>query len=166
MAIEALVTTDEHFGQQSRHDLESFLYVLFYICTFTSGPGIPRPKTEIPADDTMRAWFSDKKLSTIGWIKAGHMCSPQNTIVPYFSEYWRDFAPFAIELSRLCFPGNTTHPNGLTYDSMIMILRKAHDAVEEPILDPQMSTVSKGKRSNLDIGGRSTKKAKQTKRRD
>jgi hypothetical protein len=153
MAIEALVTPDGQFEHHSRHDLKSFLYVIFYICTFTSGPRTLRPKGEIPVEDSMHAWFSNKKLTTIGFLKASHVAGPHLTITPYFSEYWHDFAPFAIELTNLAFPGNIYNPNQLTYQNMHAVLQKAYDAVEEPIrAKTQMSTILRSKRLNLDIG--------------
>ena len=98
MVIELLVFSDHQLRQQPRHDLESFLYVIFYICTFTCGPSVCRPQREIPEKDTMRAWFTNDQLSSIGWLKAGHMSAPEATIIPHFSGYWGDFAPFVVEL--------------------------------------------------------------------
>ena len=41
MAIEALLEPSPDFIHKPRHDLESILYIILYICTFVRGPGLP-----------------------------------------------------------------------------------------------------------------------------
>ena len=134
MSIEALTTEDENFAHHPRHDLESILYIIFYICTFTKGPGIPCTTTEVTDALSLRKWFIREDPKDIGLRKLAHMSTPQLMITNHFSNYWADFIPFALQLASACFPGKTCLPNQLTHKRMLEILRTAYDQVEE-ILD-------------------------------
>lgn len=130
MSIEALTTEDENFIHHPRHDLESILYVIFYICTFTKGPGIPRTAKEVTTLP-LRKWFSHEEPKDIGMLKLGHMATPEASITNHFTNYWADFAPFALQLVSVCFPGKTSQGNQLTHKKMLEILQTAYAKVEE-----------------------------------
>jgi hypothetical protein len=132
MAIEALLG-DDNFSHLPRHDLESILYVILYICTFTNGPGLPRLDFETPDTLNMKTWFTTDTVKIIGCRKVGHMCQPERNLISGFTEYWKDFTPFALELLHLCFPPtyNPAHPNKLTHEKMLSILREAKSTVKE-----------------------------------
>lgn len=133
MAIEALVAErNGDFAHLPCHDLESILYVILFICTFTKGPNLPRPDFETPDTLFMKSWFSTEPLKTIGYRKIAHFCKPDHSIIPGFTEYWEDFGPFALDLIRLCFPFNPSKPNKLTHKEMLSILDKAYTTVKEP----------------------------------
>ena len=135
MAIEALTTgKNDEFAHLLRHDLESILYVILVICTFTKGPNLPRLESETPDTVSMNAWFKTDTIKVIGFHKLGDMALPECTIIPEFTDYWRDFAPFGLAVIQLCFPYqyNPGCPNQLTYDRMAAILDKAYHAVQEP----------------------------------
>ena len=131
MSIEALTTEDQNFTHHPRHDLESILYVIFYICTFTKGPGIPRTTSEVTENLPLRKWFCHEEPKDIGLRKIAHMSSPESMITNYFTNYWADFIPFATQLASVCFPHKTTLPNRLTHKTMLEILREAYSQVEE-----------------------------------
>jgi hypothetical protein len=130
MAIKALTCTG-HFEHTPRHDLESFLYVIIYICTFTNGPNSPRTENQLPKHLSIRAWFKNDGTSSIGTSKIGHMQRAEHEILPGFTEYWADFAPFILDLIKACFPSQANLPNSLTYKGMIDILSGARDVVQE-----------------------------------
>ena len=132
MAIEALLAgKNDDFAHLPHHDLESILYVILFICTFTLGPSLPRPDHMTPDTLSMKAWFTTDGIKVIGCCKVADMCQPERTILPGFTEYWRDFAPFALDLLHLCFPYNPARPNKLTHSEMLAILNKASAAVKE-----------------------------------
>ena len=131
MSIESLITKDPKFTQKACHDLESFLYIILYICTFTNGPGLVLSK-DVPASTPLRAWFNNTHPSATGFLKAGHMLRPDISVLPYFTGYWEDIKPFILQIIDTCFAGNPGQPNHLTHDEMITILQEAFDAVEEP----------------------------------
>ena len=131
MAIEILEKSDTN--HHPRHDMESILYVIIYICTFTDGPNLIRRK----GNQDICAWFEeDKSLQDIAQKKMIHMLWARDHILPGITEYWRDFAPFLQELILSAFPGSidvhTCPPNSLSYRSMISILSRAQDVVQEP----------------------------------
>ena len=131
MSIEALTTEDKNFTHDPRHDLESILYVIFYICTFTKGPGMPRTPSEVSDTIPLRNWFSDVEPKEIGTRKQAHMSTPELMITNHFTNYWADFVPFALQLASACFPDKTNHPNDLTHKRMLEILHTAYAQVEE-----------------------------------
>lgn len=131
MSIETLITEDQNFVHHPRHDLESILYVIFYICTFTKGPGIPRSTTEVTENLPLRKWFSHEEPKEIGLRKVAHMGNPELMITNHFTNYWADFIPFAQQLASVCFPEKTNLPNQLTHKTMLKVLRAAYSEVEE-----------------------------------
>jgi hypothetical protein len=154
MSIESLITIDPNFTQKACHDLESFLYIIIYICTFTSGPGRVLSK-EVHPDTPLRQWFNNpRRPSATGFMKAGHMLRPDISIFPYFTGYWEDIKPFLENLIRTCFEENPGKPNHLTHDAMVRILQEALDAVEEP-------QTTGSKRSHPPGDDRHSKKGKQ-----
>jgi hypothetical protein len=154
MSIESLITKDPNFTQKACHDLESFLYIILYICTFTNGPGSVISK-EVPAEAPLRQWFNNNTHpSTIGFLKAGHMLRPDISVLPYFTGYWEDMKPFVVQMIEACFAGNPGQPNHLMHDRMSNILREGFNIVEEP-----QRTGSKRSYSSIDV--RPVKKGKQ-----
>jgi hypothetical protein len=133
MSIESLITKDPNFTQEARHDLESFLYIIIYICTFTNGPNNSILSREVPQSCPLREWFKKTpQASSTGFIKAGHMLRPDIAILPYFTGYWEDMKPFVAKTIESCFLGNPGVPNHLTHDGMCTILKEAFNTVKEP----------------------------------
>ena len=130
MAIEALLETNPTFIHQPRHDLESILYIILYICTFFPGPGLPCKTTVFPP---LRTWFSNDRIREIGYRKVAHLQCYDIAILPNFTPYWCDFAPFVKDLIIACFPVNARLPSELQYERALRILEKAYSAVEEPL---------------------------------
>jgi hypothetical protein len=128
MAIEALLADDD-FEHHPHHDLESILYVILYICTFTEGPNKARLDFNTPDTLAMKAWFTTDTLREIGSRKLADMSKPISRIIPGFTWYWKDFAPFALELIGLC--GQQPTCSKLTHKEMLSVLHKACMAVKE-----------------------------------
>jgi len=136
MAIEALLGINRTFVHEPRHDLESILYIILYVCTFVCGPGLPllrsRQLETHPVSPPIRTWFCDAGIREIGSRKLAHLECYEAAILPYFTPYWRDFAPFAKELIILCFPVKAFLPNDFQYNQFLQILKTAYDSVGEP----------------------------------
>ena len=130
MAIEALLTTNGTFIHKPRHDLESILYIIIFICTFVSGPGLPiyRPEESLP----IRTWFCGDNTKAIGSRKLANLQDYDVAILPHFTPYWHDFIPFVKDLIFACFPVSMQLPNEFQYEQVLGILKKAYDAVTEP----------------------------------
>ena len=131
MAIEILEKSDAN--HHPRHDMESILYVIIYICTFTDGPDLIRRK----GSQDICAWFEeDQSLQDIAHKKMIHMLWARDHILPDITEYWQDFAPFLQELILSAFSGSidvhTCPPNSLSYKNMISVLSRVQDVVKKP----------------------------------
>jgi hypothetical protein len=154
MAIKTLITTNQDFTQAIRHDLESFLYIILYVCTFTNEAGVVLSDLQVHEKIPLCSWFTKVYPSTIGFLKAGHMLHPDISVMPFITAYWEDFKPFISEIITACFEGDPGQPNRLTHDMMIDILQRAFHTVQEPL---QTGT----KRSSQFVDERQLKKGKQ-----
>jgi hypothetical protein len=125
MAIEALVNFGKPFKHSACHDLESLLYVIIYLCTYTTGPCEMQKKFPPSMTISLAHWFRKDYVKEIGWTKAGHIMMAEDTIIFKFDEYWSVFAPFIQELIETCFPNNPSKPNMLTHATMLAILERA-----------------------------------------
>ena len=132
MAIEALLRINPKFVHKPEHDLELILYIILYMCTLVQGPGLPLriPPASLP----MCSWFNNGEGRDIGYRKLAHLQCYHTTIIPNFTPYWRDFAPFVEELIIASFPINARLPNKLRYNHALRILGRAYDFVDEPSL--------------------------------
>lgn len=135
MAIEALLATNQTFVHKPRHDLESILYIILYICTLVRGPGsLPLYELDIThhMSPPMCSWFRNNGIREIGHRKLANIESYDITILPYFTAYWRDFVPFVKDLIMTCFPVKACLPNNFQYEQALRILGTAYSLVGEP----------------------------------
>jgi hypothetical protein len=126
MAIEALLENNENFVHKPQHDLESILYIIFYICTFVRGPGLPPALSQHQFDvahhlsPPICAWFTnDMDIRRMGYLKFAHLEFYDTAILPYFAPYWHDFTPFAKDLIIACFPVKARLPNHFEYNQVL-----------------------------------------------
>jgi protein kinase-like protein len=130
MAIEILLERGTTFRHHIRHDLESVLYVIIWICSHMEGPEIERLDA---ANLIIRRWSNmESDLRTLGHTKLAHIQDAPRTILPEFTTYWDDFKPFVLNLIRAFFPANASEPNSIDPDKMVMILENAEKHVKEP----------------------------------
>lgn len=123
MAIGALIGKQHSF----MHDLESFFWVLFWICIHCDGPG----KGKIAADFDKWNYMSTRQLAC---LKRGTVCNDdifEDTAEEFFSEYYWPLFPCVNELRRAVFSGGGSwkrKDEGL-YMEMRNILEKARTAL-------------------------------------
>lgn len=173
MAMEAF--HNQNFVHKPQHDLESILYVILYICTFFPGPGLPSLPTLAATHYTpIWAWFNTNEMKqNISYLKLGHLECYDTAILPHFTPYWHDFAPFVKDLITACFPVKVKLPNELRYEKALDILEAAHKSVVEPLypsgsglvslaLAPEVADAERltGKRLNSHSLDRDSKKGK------
>ena len=135
MAVEALLATNQTFVHKPQHDLESFLYIILYICTLVRGPGLPLYKedaTHPGMPPPISTWFCSNSVSEIGYRKLAHLKCYNTAILPYFTPYWFDFTPFVKDLITTCFSLGGCIPNTVQYDQVLRILKAAYNSVGEP----------------------------------
>lgn len=137
MAIEIL-----HPGKQEtpvhvyQHDLESFLYVLIWICTTYERPGVLRKDTK---GLTIMLWNdSTIQKAQLGASKHGHLLSPELIFVG-FSPYFKAFCPLVEALMEVLFttPDYRTSKSTVTHEAFISIFKKAlSELPPEPNVPP------------------------------
>lgn len=119
-------------GSSAKHkptdDLQSFFWVLIYMCIRYAGPNTTRANY-LPTIDSMQAFDPDQSNAyTIGRYKK-HVLSSKATlereIFPKFTLYFESLKPFIVEL-RDAFMKNK---GKFAYDTMLGVLRRARDAL-------------------------------------
>ncbi|KAF3768433.1 hypothetical protein M406DRAFT_286387 [Cryphonectria parasitica EP155] len=97
MAIGALMGELHSF----MHDIESFFWVLFWICIHYEGPGKERTVLKF---DKWNYMDTDALLT----MKAGVITSDvfTRTVAQHFTDYYRPLIPLATRLREVIFPGN------------------------------------------------------------
>ncbi|KAI8966288.1 hypothetical protein F5Y11DRAFT_309959 [Daldinia sp. FL1419] len=125
MAIGALLGEQHSF----MHDLESFFWVLFWICVHYEGPGdgrVVRHFDEWNVADT----------EVLAKLKLGTVSDEElfrKTMTEFFTIYYEPLIPWVSKLRRLVFPGGGRWKRediGL-YSSMTGILREASKALSD-----------------------------------
>ena len=138
MAIELLLQKDR-IRHTPQHDLESLFFVLIYLCTNLSGPGLIWTKAELQQHSTipLSAWFtSSSSLHQLGTNKAGVLCFFEDNILRRFSPYFEELKPCINNIFKAIYgnhrPGT---PSDVTHDQIIQIFTQALDSLApEPVL--------------------------------
>jgi serine/threonine protein kinase len=109
MAIDLMLHRDDpdkFFHHELRHDLESILYVILWICTSMEGPGIERRVVDPRFMDVpLRMWFDkDANLQNLGYLKLGHIIDYERAILSNFTPFWNFLKPFIKQLLTAFFP--------------------------------------------------------------
>ncbi|KAF8806948.1 hypothetical protein BYT27DRAFT_7013302, partial [Phlegmacium glaucopus] len=88
------------FCHELRHDLESILYVILWICTSMDGPGIEcRVVDPRFMDLPLHMWFDkDANIQNLGYLKLGHIFDAERAILNNFPPFWNSFKPFVRQL--------------------------------------------------------------------
>lgn len=125
MAIGALKGEPHSF----MHDLESFFWVLFWICIHWNGPSQERRKVKEFEDWNSK---SIKELAGLKMALAYEDDVFNKEMSENFSEYCKPLIPCVQELRKVVFPGGKRwlSENRELYSEMTRILKKARDNVE------------------------------------
>ncbi|KAG6042254.1 hypothetical protein E4U39_006138 [Claviceps sp. Clav50 group G5] len=142
MAI-GLLQGDEH---SFMHDLESFFWVLFWICVHYEGPGTAiEPIRYESWNYILDAQLAERKL---GVISDKHLMDPKTL---GFTPYCQPLAPHVNKLRKVVFPGGNTRdkPFSGLYLEMMKILRAAQkdSAVLAEYIMPRKSSKSAREKS-------------------
>jgi len=133
MAIEAMIPRDVKFVHGPVHDVESFLYIILFFCTFVRGPNQWRFEGSLPLYPSipLSTWFSKETLKDIGYFKVGHLTMSETAILRKFDPYWSAFIPIARELLDAAFPHRPGYMCELTHDKVINILNRALPSLQD-----------------------------------
>ncbi|KAF3492096.1 uncharacterized protein GIQ15_01613 [Arthroderma uncinatum] len=120
MAIGVLLDDEQH---SFMHDLESFFWVLFWICIHYEGPGKGR------VVERFEKWnFMDtEELAELKKGRVGDERDFLKSTAEHFTEYYRPLVPCVNKLRRVVFPngGRWKSPDKSLYSSMREVLREA-----------------------------------------
>ncbi|KAK1242045.1 hypothetical protein MKX07_000031 [Trichoderma sp. CBMAI-0711] len=130
MAIGVLLGDQHSF----MHDLESFFWVLYWICVHYSGPG-----SSLGATRFYEEWnyMSDSKLAM---RKAGLVTGDRvflQMMESHVTPYYRPLVPWVNRLRRAVFPGGEPwmDPDEGLYERMKTILRDARETLAKAVPD-------------------------------
>lgn len=132
MALEIMLEKGKNFTHALRHDLESLLYVVIWMCNHMTAAGVERELVDgnIPQ---IRDWCNMAyDLQQLGHKKLSHITDRERVVLKEFTPYWEDFKPFARRLIDEFFPISEAYPNKITPENMLKILEDAVSAVKEP----------------------------------
>jgi hypothetical protein len=126
MAIGVLLDDEQH---SFMHDLESFFWVLFWVCIHYDGPGRDIGSTDFECWN----YESNGKLAE---LKKGLISDERDflkTVEARFTTHYKPLAPYVNRLRRKVFPdgGRWRVPNLKLYLDMNEILRAARDDLKE-----------------------------------
>ncbi|KAE8400506.1 hypothetical protein BDV37DRAFT_274354 [Aspergillus pseudonomiae] len=110
------------------HDLESFFWVLFWICIHYDGPG----KDVGPTDFDCWNYDDDQKLANSKKGVVDDEADFEQTAEKYFTSYYKVLVPWVNELRRVVFPGGTRRkkPDKGLYIQMKNVLEKAAEELK------------------------------------
>ncbi|KAH7053440.1 hypothetical protein B0J12DRAFT_698622 [Macrophomina phaseolina] len=119
MAIGALYGEDHSF----MHDLESFFWLLFWICTHWNGAGVDLSGSEYDS-------WNSKDTKELAELKSGKVLEEEefeNEVKQNFTEYCKPLVTCVQELRKVVFPGDRRrkNENETLYSQMMDVLEKA-----------------------------------------
>ncbi|KAJ7084039.1 hypothetical protein B0H15DRAFT_951785 [Mycena belliarum] len=127
MATDVLIKGDQLRAHEPRHDLESFLYVLIWICVHYAGPGnVERQNFDI-YQSSMANWLTGYEYSSMGvgkWYALTVQEGWENDVLPNFAPYFEPLKPCATAWKDL-------YDGKMTYDAVLDVLGSALASLED-----------------------------------
>ncbi|KAJ7625017.1 hypothetical protein DFH06DRAFT_1008349 [Mycena polygramma] len=128
MAIDILLKGEELPEHEPRHDLESLLYVLIWVCVHYAGPcDVERQNFGI-YESPLSDWVSGSTYKAIGKMKKSTMTDNdlwEGEVLETFAPYFEPLKPCASAWKQLYVEKN------LTYDAVLDVLRTALDSLDD-----------------------------------
>ncbi|KAF8958371.1 hypothetical protein BDZ97DRAFT_2061763 [Flammula alnicola] len=132
MAIELLMGLPDGEEQKSRHDLESFFYVLLWICWHYAGPNNAERQNFDIMETDIKTWIAAKTFGQVGRSKAGVMTSSAGAfdliVLRLFAPYFEDLKPCVEKLRKKMFPEINTD---IEYQDIIDILEETRKVLPD-----------------------------------
>ncbi|KAF8958362.1 hypothetical protein BDZ97DRAFT_1842399, partial [Flammula alnicola] len=132
MAIELLTGLDDGEEQKPRHDLESFFYMLLWICWHYAGPNnAERQNFDIMRTD-IKTWIAGETFQEVGRKKSLHVMTYEKIfddfVLRWFAPYFKDLKPCVKKLRKKLFPEVNTD---IEYQDIIDILEETRKVLQE-----------------------------------
>jgi hypothetical protein len=122
MAIEILVDGEKLPTHEPRHDLESLLYVLIWVCIHYAGPRDVERQNFSIHESPLRHWVNGGSYSTIGRVKDSAMRNKkywEQDVLDTFTPYFEPLKPCASSWRQLFLDEK------ITYAGVLKVLRDA-----------------------------------------
>ena len=157
MSINVLLGSEEH---SAADDLESFFYVLLFLCLEYSGPGRRRDWDICKTD--LRHWIKGD-FRTISQTKSSDVISAvrfRSTVLENIPPYFQDLGTCLDDLRRYIFLESELSRRPANHDGFIKILEaRSQGSFDETVEEEATSSTKKSKRSGkgvIDAGSRRT----------
>ncbi|KAJ7138415.1 hypothetical protein C8R43DRAFT_1202310 [Mycena crocata] len=135
MAIEVLIKGERLPAHLPRHDLESLLYVLIWICLHYAGPcyternverAVERQNFDIYTSEISN-WVRGQSYRGIGLVKHSTMTTDywEDSVLPSFAPYFEPLKPCVSAWRELLVTKN------LTYDTVLDVLRNTLSTLDD-----------------------------------
>ncbi|KAJ6612801.1 hypothetical protein B0H10DRAFT_1881741 [Mycena sp. CBHHK59/15] len=129
MAIEILLDGNSQLAvHEPRHDLESFMYVLIWICLHYAGPCDVERQNFTILDSVFAAWVTGTDYRAIGVAK-GYVIEKtkrwESEVLPTFAPYFEPLKPFVSAWRQLLVDERLTH------EAVLDVLRQALRALPD-----------------------------------
>ena len=139
MSIASLLNLPTNFIHSEVDDLESILYTILAVCTYTNGPAmlcfsIPEEQS-IP----MNRWFYESSRKELSCRKDNTLSYFSKHIESRLPKYWNDFAPYLKWFIDACWELPTCfldQPNVATHNKFIKILDDTRQMANRLFLMP------------------------------
>ncbi|KAF8958358.1 hypothetical protein BDZ97DRAFT_1762234 [Flammula alnicola] len=132
MAIELLTGLEDGEEQKPRHDLESFFYVLLWICWHYAGPNNAERQNFDIMQTHIKTWIAADTFEEVGDIKGLAMTSAagafDKAILRLFAPYFEDLKPCVEKLRKKMFPELNTD---IEYQDVIDILEETRKVLPD-----------------------------------
>ena len=127
MAIEIMLLDGKSFCHDLRHDLESVLYVIIWICTHMTGV---ESEHEDIDDLDIRQWCGlETPLRALGLLKLSHISAAKVSILPQLASYWTMMKPSIQQLISEFFPFGPSEPNNMSPENMLALLKQTKSTI-------------------------------------
>ncbi|KAJ6481743.1 hypothetical protein C8R45DRAFT_831406 [Mycena sanguinolenta] len=128
MSTEVLIKGEQLSQHEPRHDLESLLYVLIWVCLHYAGPGnVERHNFDINYSN-LRSWVHGETFMSIGVFKRGIMLDDElweSLVLDSFAPYFEPLKSCA-SVWRELYQGKT-----LTYTAVLEVLKAALSSLSD-----------------------------------
>ncbi|KAJ6511329.1 hypothetical protein C8R47DRAFT_1094689 [Mycena vitilis] len=128
MAVDVLCASGVLVAHEPCHDLESFLYVLIWICVHYAGPGDVERQNFDVRNSPMSGWVVGNEYLNIGNAKDSALRHPKHwvpQVLNCFAPYFEPLKPCASAWRQLYVDSN------LTYDAVLDVLRTTFASLED-----------------------------------
>lgn len=142
MAVEIL-RADHAISQSPKHDIESFFWVLLYICMKYKGPGSKRDVDDLGqfVSFGVDLWFAHgKSFKELADMKVSQLARFDEAFIKKLDPYFHDLKECLGALKEAIFGASPYHHNA-EHDPVLRVLRNAHGKLHD---EPPQAPPSKG----------------------